>query len=281
MTKVFNHFQIGKTNCCSELKDARILVTGPSLIKVFSLVDHEEIKDIPNEDENFESLFIADEDAFFVASDKGLKQFSLPNFALTKVHEPGSIVRCVAFLQSKNAVLFSDGQRLLSLDLSTSHVREFDGKHGEDILSIAVSPDEKSVFTTGSDQTLKKWDAGSSGLLSSTDLQSQGRTLYVQEHTHSLFVGLESGRLEEFSLEDLSGLKTITYDGEGITRVVRLSSGGTLASSDAGNVYFPFRNNVPIKICDQKINWISEISDESIGCCSEDGFRIFAFLPED
>lgn len=281
MVSIFNHLQIGRTLCCSEIKHARILVTGPSLIKVFSLTDHEELKDIPNEDENFESLVVEDESIFFIGSDKGLKQFSLPNFALTKVHESEDAVRCVAFLQSKNAVLFSDGARLMSLDLGTSTVKELDGKHGGDILSIAVSPDGRFAFSTGSDHTLKKWDMESYGLLSSTELQAEGGALFIQEHSNSLFVSLGSEKLEELSLADLSPQKTIAYHGERITRVIRLASGGTLASSDSGNVYYPLRDNAPIRICDAEINWISEISDESIGCCSEDGFRIFAFPAED
>ena len=108
MINLVKHFPLKYTNCCIELSDRRILVTGYCFIKVFSLDTYEEVQDIPSEVENFDSLVIPDKNIIFIATYGGLRQYSLPDFRLVSVYEPGSVGGCLAYLESKATILFND-----------------------------------------------------------------------------------------------------------------------------------------------------------------------------
>ena len=149
MINVLRHFPLSKSYCCTELSDGRLLVTGEKFLKVFSLDTYEELRDIPSEVNNWDSLVVPERNMIFVASEKGLCQYSLSELNLVKVHEPTSFGLCLAYLKSKNIVLFKDRSNLLSLDLETSIVTRFESEHDDNILNIVSTKDEKYFFTTG------------------------------------------------------------------------------------------------------------------------------------
>ena len=274
MINVLRHFSLPRTLCCTELSDGRLLVTGEGFIKVFSLDTYEELRDIPSEVNNWDSLVVPERNMIFVASEKGLFQYSLPKFNLVKVHDPTSYGLCLAYLKSKNRILFKNNSNLLSLNLETFTVTRFENEHDDNIYSIVSTLDEKYFFTTGWDKTLKKWSTDSWRVVKSVDLESEGRSLLLKADSNSIVLGMFNGSICEFSLDDLSLLRTVKVHTDWITKIIQLSSGDVLTCSYDGSVCFPFRDKVPIRISGGKINSIVELSDKTVACSCDDGLRI-------
>ena len=86
MTKILKSFSLPRTLCCTELSGKRILVTGIYFIKIFSLETYEELQDIPSNDVNKDSLITNNEEYIFVATNVGIKQYSLLDFSFVKVY---------------------------------------------------------------------------------------------------------------------------------------------------------------------------------------------------
>ena len=276
MISVLRHFPLPRTLYCTELGDKRILVTGEGFIKVFSLDTYEELRDIPSEVNNWDSLVVPERNMIFVASEKGLFQYSLPKFNLVKVHDPTSYGLCLAYLKSKNRILFKNNSNLLSLNLETFTVTRFENEHDDNIYSIVSTLDEKYFFTTGWDKTLKKWSTDSWSVVKSVDLKSEGRSLFLKADSNSIVLGMFNGSISEFSIDDLSLIRTVKVHKNGVTEIIQLSSGDILTCSLDGSVCLPFRENLPMKVSNSKINSIVELSDKTVACSCDDGLRIIS-----
>ena len=141
---------------CIELSDKRILIIGVQLIKIYSLQNYQELQNVSSESENCNLLVTKDKKFLFVSTSRGLKQYSLSNMNLIKVHHPSSNGYCLHLFVSMNRIVFNNDNSLLSFELSTSAVTEFQRRHTDIINSIASTSDEKFFFTTGSDKSLIK-----------------------------------------------------------------------------------------------------------------------------
>ena len=271
---MFVQIPLSRTLLCSEFSDKLILVTGSHFIKVLSLKTYKELNGISSEEINYESLVTPDEKSIFIATSRGLRQYSLSDLALVKVHRPLSNGFCLRYLNKKKKIIFSDVCRLLSLDLITCTVTMFHERHKSHILKIVSTSNEDFLFTTGYDRTLKQWRTDSLSLVKSVELESEGRSLLVKEKTDSILVGLRNGSLAEYSLEDLNLIRTVEVHHKLISRIIKLSSGDVVTCSSDGSICLPFQDNVQIKASEKEINSVTELSDKTIACCCEDGLRI-------
>ena len=276
MINLVKHIPLKYTRCCTELSDRRILVTGYEFIKVFSLDTYEEIKDIPPDRYNRNSLVVPDRNVIFITTEKGLHQYSLPEFNLVKVHEPTSDVYFLAYLKSKNRVLSNNFSNLLSLNLDDSTVTTFEDLHTSYITSIVSTSDEKYFFTTGGDNTLNKWSTDSWSVVKSICIGSIGRSLLVNEESGTVLVGGADGSLAEYSLNDLNLIRKEKVHTDWINRILKLSSGDVITCSDDGSVRLLFKDNVLMKVYNTLMYSIIELSDKTIACCCGDGLRIIA-----
>ena len=277
MAKILRNLSLPDTKCCRELSGNRILLAGDRFIKIVSLETYQELRDIPFEDKIWDLIVTPDERSIFLVISKGLHEYSFPEFNLVKVHEPKSNGLYLAYLKSKNTVLFLDDSRLLSLDVSTSSVTEFKDRHKSYITSLASTKDEEFVFTTGNDNTLKKWNTNSLELIKSIDLVSDGKSLLVNEDSGTLLVGMANGSLAEYSLHDLSDVRTTEVHRGWITKIVRLSSADVMTCSYDGSICLPFRDNLKTKVSNRPLYSITELSDQTIACCCiNDGLKIIS-----
>lgn len=277
MANILRDLSPPDTKCCSELSDKRILLAGDKFIKILSLETYEEIRNIEFEDKIWDLIVTPDEKNIFLVISKGLHQYSLPEFNLVKVHEPKSNGQYLVYLKSKNTVLFLDESRLLSLDLSSSAVTEFKDRHKSYITSLASTKDEEFVFTTGNDNTLKKWNTNSLELIKSVDLISDGKSLLANQDSGTLLVGMANGSLAEYSPHDLSEVRTTEVHKGWITKIVRLSSGDVMTCSYDGSICLPFSDNVKIIVSKRPLYSITELSDQTIACCCiNDGLKIIS-----
>ena len=269
------HLHLPTTFRCAELRDRRILVTGAKLVKVYCLETYLELKSIPSEDYNWDALMTPDERWVFIATDNGLKQFSYPDFALFKVHEPSSSVHSLFCLRSKDLLLFNDKSRLLSLDLATAIIAEFDHRHERNIFSVVSTSDEQLAFSTGWDRKLKKWSTNSLAGLGSAELESEGRSLLLGADPGTVLVGLANGSLTEYSVDRLERLRTLPAHPKWISKVIRLSSGDVATCCLDGSLCLPFRNATPMKVPAKEIFSIAELSDGTLACCcDQDGLIV-------
>ena len=276
MENILKHISLPEIYCCTELSKNRVLVTGNKFIKIYSLNTYKELKDIPSEDQNLDSLMTTDERYFFITTSRGIKHYSLLSYNLVKVHEPTSNGFCLTYLKSKWRTVFNDNSRLICLYMNTSIVIDFKNGHSNFIRSIASTSDEEFVFSTGLDKTLKQWSTNSWEPIKSANLKSEGTSLFVKEDLETILVGMTNGSLSEYSLHNLLLVRTIPVHKDLISKIIRLSSGIIMTCSRDGTVCFPFRDNVPIKVSDRPIYSITELSDKRIACCGGDGVRFFS-----
>ena len=276
MTKNVVHVPLLNTYCCTELNDNLILVTGTGFIKIFSLPTYEIVKSIPSVEVNCDFLVIPDRSSIFIITGRGLDQHSLPDFTLIKKHEPLCSVNCLVYLKSKKRVLFNNRFRLLSLDLSTSTSTKLDDEHKDNILSIVSSADEEFVFTTGFDKTIKQWSTDSWRVVNSVGLESFGNSLLLEQDLGFLLVAMSNGSISEYSHKDLSLIRTVDVTKEIIVKIIRLSSGKVMTCSKNGNILFPYKTKISIKVSNDEINSITELSDKTIVCCCTDGLKILS-----
>ena len=274
MIKPLADIPLSFTFCCTELNDKRILVTGTAFIKVFSLETYVLVADIPSDDYNWDSLMTPDNKNVFIATNKGLRQYSLPEFDLVKVHGPLSHGRCLHHLKSRTSILFNDRNRLLSLDLSTSIISRSTDQHGIYINSIASSPDEEFVFTTALDERLKQWRTDSLSVVKSVDLESVAKCLLVKNETGSILVGMHSGSISEYSINGLSYLRTVKVHKFWVSKIIQLSSGDVLTCSVDRTICLPFGDKIPIQVSEKEVISIVELRDKTIACCCSDGLKI-------
>lgn len=280
------NFNIGKTNFCIELSEKRIFVSGNFFIKVFSLENYQEIKSFSTDSCNFEAEITSDQNFIFVATSKGLKQFYLPDVTLVKEYHHSSDGFCLKFLNLLNFVIFNNRNRLLSLDLNTSNIAEFKDHHFSFssnlaiVRNIASTSDEQTIFSTGEERYLKKFDISSRSLIKCVDLNGVGIALVVNEESNSILVGLKNGVFSEFSIENLSLLRRVYSNCGFLNKILYLSTGNTVSCCYYGNITFNFTSREPIRISSKPIDSITELSDKSIACCCYNGLRIIR-LPID
>ena len=130
------------------------------------------------------------------------------------------------------------------------------------------------MFTTGQDDTLKKWSTDPWSVVRSVELESEGRSLLITAESNSILLGTLFGFICEFSIDHLSLIRRVIAHYNLILKIIQLSSGDVLTCSLDGSVCLPFRDNTPIKVSDGSINSITELSDKTIACCCDDGLRI-------
>ena len=274
MPNVLAHLPLSITYCGCELGEKRILLTGRNFIKVFSLETYQELEDISSEGVNYDSFVTPDEKNIFVMACEGVYHFSLPDFALMKVHRHPLNGLCLGYLKSQKRILFRGDSDLLALDLEASTVTKVKDFHEGNISSIASTSDEEFVFSTGLDKTLKQLSTGTWSELKSVGIESYGRSILLNEETGTILVGMYNGSLAEYSLNGLSLIRTVKAHKSIITRIFQLSSGDVLTCSKDGSVCQPFRDNVSIKVSDSYIFSITELSDKTVAFCCEDGVTI-------
>ena len=274
MINTVKHIPLVGTYCCNELSDRRILVSGNKFIKVFSLETYEEIKDIQSDSFNWNSLVIPERNMVFIATYSGLYRYSLPELALVQVHEPYSSVYCLAYLKSKDIVLFTNWASVLSLNLNDSAVSRLEDGHTSYINSLASTLDEKFVLSTGRDKTLKQWSTDSWSVVKSVDVESDGMSLLLDGESGTVLVGMEGGSLAEYSLGDLSLIRTLKLHTYWIRRVIKLSSGDIMTCFSDGKICLPFGDNLPIEVSNGSMYSITELSDNKIACCCYNGVKI-------
>ena len=271
------HISLGTACSCTEISDRTILVTGSRFIKVFSLDTYEEIKDIPSDNVNYNSLVIPDRNVIFIATYNGLYEYSLTDFELVKVHEPSSDINCLLYLRSKDTVLFNDGSNLISLNLNDSTVTMFEDGHTSYINCLVSTSDEKYFFTTGGDNKLKQWDTDTLSIVKSVNIKSEGISLLIREKTRTILVGTYNGYLLEYSLNELYLIRTVEVHNKLIRRILKLSSGDIVVCSSDGSICLPLRDNVPIDVSENQIISMTELSDKTIACCCGDGLIVIPF----
>lgn len=259
---------------CIEIPDERILVVGNRLMNVYSLKTYQKVNHIQSDDINFDLLITPDKKMIFISTTKGLKQYSLPGIILYKVHLPSSHSYCLHMLKNKNRILFNDKNKLFSLDLNTSEVTKFQDQHSHFIYNIASTSDEKLFFTAGQEKVLKKWSSDTWNVMRSINIASDGRSLFVNQDSKSILVGMENGTISEFSIDFLSVIKTFSLFNTRIRKILRLSSGDTMACSDDGLIKFPFSKRSQIKVSESSIKSITQLSDLNIVCCCDDGLKV-------
>lgn len=259
---------------CIELSDKRILVIGVQLIKIYSLRNYQELQNISSESENWNLLVTRDKKFLFLSTSRGLKQYSLSNMNLIKVHHPSSNGYCLHLFASMNKIVFNNDNSLLSFDLSTSAVAEFQKQHTDIINSITSTSDEKFFFTTGSDKSLIKWSTSTSSVVKWIGMNSSAFSSFFCKNSNSVFVGMKNGLLSEFSTEDLSLIRNIALHNSWIRKIISLSFGNLMSCSNDGYVKFPFISKQPIKVSENFIYSITELSDKTIACCCDDGLKI-------
>lgn len=269
----------GHTRFSIELSEKRILVIGIKFIKVFSLETYQELRDIPSVDENYEAELTSDSKHLFVATDDGLKQFSLPDLSLLIVHEPSTIGYCLSILNRKESVLFSNGRKMERLDLRTSTVTNLKDRHNFGIFSIKSTSDEQAVYTTG-DNSLKKWNTNSWSVDISIELENKGSTLNLNESSNSLLLGMRNGVFAEFSCDDLSLKRRFLLHHSRIYKIIRLPFEEVMSCSEDGNFYFPFTRRKPLKISESPIFSITQLSDKTISCSCREGLKIISPPPD-
>ena len=204
---------------CTELGDKRILVTGNNLIKLYSQETKQEIKDIASENENWDSLVIRDKKMVFISTNKGLHQYSLPEFTLVKVHVPTSYGLGLAYLKSKSTVIFKDRSDLLTLNLATSTVAKIKKEHIGYIFRFVLTKDEKFLLTSGGDRTFKQWSTDSWSLVKSVTLSSSGISMMFRDETGTILISMADGSLAEYSLKDLSLVRTVKVHSNWIRKI--------------------------------------------------------------
>lgn len=274
MINILKHISLPLTYRCIELSDKRILVLGSEFIKIFSFETYKELKHIVSQDENMESSLINDQNSVFITTNNGLKQYSLPDFTLIKVYQRSSYGHSLAYLKTKNRIIFNDQTGLISLDMNNSTVQEFKDKRQSKVKSISASKDDNFFFTTEWDKTLKKWSTDSLTVCKSVEMESPGMSLLVKEETETILVGMANGSLAEYSLHDLSLIRTLPVHSKLISKIIRLSSGDVMTCSFDGCVCFPFIYNRLIKVSTKEVISITELSNKTIACCCRDGLKI-------
>lgn len=230
------------TSCC-QISSNQIIVLGSCLMKVYSLETYQEVKDIPCDDDNFDLLITPDEKMLFVATSSGLKQFSLPDITLLKVHEPQSKGYRLCLLKASNKIIFLDARDLLSIDLNSHEVTEFEESLSNSILAICSTSDEKFIFSSGFDENLTKWSSNSRKVVKSVNLESEGRSLFLKEDSNSLLIGMKNGTLSELLIENLLLIRRVSLHDDWITKIIRLSSGDLITCSGGGFIKFLTREH--------------------------------------
>ena len=274
MINILKHISLPLTYRCTELSDKRILVTGSEFIKVFSFETYKELTHIVSEDENMESSVINDERSIFITTSSGLKQYSLPDLTLTKVYQPSSYGHSLTYLKTKSKIIFNDQSGLICLDMNSSMVIEFRDKHQSKVKNISSTKDDSFFFTTEWDKRLKKWSTDSLTVFKSVELESPGMSLLVREETGSILVGMANGSLAEYSIHDLSLIRTLPVHSKLISKIIQLSSGDIMTCSFDGYVCFPFNDKVQIKVSNKEVISITELSNKTIACCCRNGLKI-------
>ena len=273
MAEVRLQIQLNSYHTCIEISNKRIIVTCTEMIAIYSLKDYTLINNVQCEDINYESVITPDERLLFVSSDKGLKQYSIPDLTLSVVYQPTSSSNCLVLLKKKNRVLFNDDDKLLGLCLKSFGITEYRDHHITFIFSVTSSSDEEYFFTSGNDNVIKKWSTDTWNVIKSVNIDSTGYTLFVNELSKTLLVGKKSGYLSEFTIKDLSLIRRIHLHDTWIRKIIRLKSGNLITCSDDGYLKFPFSEIQPIQVPVMCIDSITELSDNTVACCSYRGLQ--------
>lgn len=259
---------------CKEIVDKKILVIGKHFIKIFSLKTLQEISSIVTEDENRNFLLIPENGIFSIMTEKTLLTFSLKDFTVLQ-KERFLIPRQYYYhFRTTQRIIFREDSKVFSLELNTLARIELDHRYFNNLVGMDTTSCEKNAFLIGSDRTLRKWEPNFRGVMISVSLESTGRSLLVKENTGTVFVGMKNGALSEFSLHNISLIRTLRLHTNSIQRVIKSSFGEVMTCSKDGFVSFPYRNSAPIKFSDKEIYSISELSDKRIACCCDDGLKI-------
>lgn len=281
MIQTVTTIPLNETFCCTELPDKQILVTGNKFIKVFSLETYQEMKNIPSKKTNYDSLMIADQKLIFVVTSCGLERYSYPDFLLVKVHYSKLSVRCFCYLKSKNKLLFNGDDDLFCFNLQTSTFFKFTSSDFNKIQRIASSSDEDFIFSIGLNRHLVKSTTDSFKKDKSVELFGGGTALLIKEDTGSIFVGTNSGKISEYSISDLSLIRTSRILGCWISKIIRLSSGDIMTCSENGFIFLPFKSDIPIINREGNKHSLTQLSDKTIACCDDKGVKILFLLDQD
>ena len=95
----------------------------------------------------------------------------------------------------------------------------------------------------------------------------------MKEASNSLLIGFKNGTLAEFPIENLSLIGRVSLHSDCIRKIICLSSGDLVTCSGDGFVKFPNSDKKPIKVSNEEILSITELSDQTLACCCVDGLR--------
>ena len=280
MSSILAQIPLKYVHCCLQLLNNKILVLGYWLFKIICFETHQELKDIPSVDYIVDAVITPDERLFIITKTRGLVEFSLPGILYRKTHLLFSRIQCLKLLSCRETFLFNDKGKLMRFNLINSSFREFSEKHDNYISCIESSRNEELIFTTGDGKVLKKWDFFSQISLKSVKLEFKGCSLLVNEFLKSGFVGLENGSLSEFSIEDLSMIRSVSVQKSTISKIYRLRSGELITLSLDGFLHFPFNEKESIKVSENKLRSIIQLSDDRLVCSCDDGVVILSPPPK-
>lgn len=259
---------------CVTLSDERLIYAGHDFIELYSLELKKVVKSIFINLDCRNILVSPDEQFLFLATNSGLKQFSLLDLLYLRTHRPSSNVQCIAILNIKNRILFNDNERVICLDLYRVSLIDFIGHKKGYIQSIASTNDETFFFTTGTDNTLKRWCTHPWRVINSIQLSYSGCSLFVNEEAKSILVGMGDGKIAAYSIHDLCHLNTISLHNNSVTKIIRLRFGNLVTCSHDGDIKFPYSSK---KSIDASKNWIysiAQLNNNSLACACQDGLKI-------
>lgn len=233
---------------------------------------------------NSEAAVTNDKRLLIIASNNGIVQYSLPDLIILKEFKIGLHCCHLTILNSKNYLVFNKRNTLHFLSLRNMTLSPTKGKHKykSSITCIKSMLDESCFFTTGTDKILKKWTFFHLKVAHSARIGSTCSFLSVNEDSKSLFVGMISGIVFEYTTNNLLILRKIEFvRNEPVKNIIRLMTGDYIACFEDGNIKFLTKDINPIKVCDQQLIFITQLSNEAIAFNCYNGFKIVRIFTDE
>ena len=267
-----------------EIDDERLLIVSKKSMKVFSLRTYEEVIDLTTDVSNFQTAVTSDKKLLFIATKKGIVQYSLPDLIIINEFKVSLKFSHLTILNSKNYLIFNKTNTLhfLTLKYMTPTSTKREHKYKTSITSIKSILDESCFFTTGTDKTLKRWTTSTLSVKCSVKIGSPGTCLSINEDSKSVFVGMINGSVFEYTTNYLFCLRKIEFVQNGsVKSIIRLMSGDDVACFEDGNIRFLSKDINPIKVCDQKLYFITLLSNETLAINCYNGFKILRIFTDE
>lgn len=269
------HISLTGVRSCLNYNPTSTIVLGTKFIKLFCLGAKVEICETSAGHRNFDMALSKDKRFLFVTTDEGVKKFLSYNLAYVDTVSDLGSVKSIHLLSKHECFLIADDRRIVRFDMDFLSQGILEDEHEDSISSISSTFDEDLFFSTGADKILKKWNAKTWKVESSVELSSPGCSLLVLEGRKSVLVGMENGSISEYSIDELSLLKTYKVHMDCVTKMILLPNNQVISSSHDGYLRFLSNETKPTKITNGWIYSLTLLDDNRlVFSCGDDGIKV-------